>query len=57
MPIFKCEQCLCAENTALCDYWARKYKGEKLLCSECDPNIRKWHNKFEKRPFRQEDLE
>jgi len=50
MPIFKCEKCGCAENTALGWYWAAKalaedadwsevgeeYKGKKL-CSECAP--------------------
>lgn len=50
MPIFKCEKCGCAENTALGWYWAREmlankvdlsdvgeqYRG-KPLCSECAP--------------------
>lgn len=50
MPIFKCEKCGCAENTALGWYWSRKsladhvdlsdvgerYYG-KALCSECAP--------------------
>lgn len=50
MPIFKCEKCGCAENTALGWYWSRElladeadwsdvgeqYRG-KALCSECAP--------------------
>ena len=47
MPIFKCSECGCIENTALCNYWYRK-GIEKLppLCSECEGG--KWHGKFEK---------
>ena len=50
MPLFKCEQCGCVENTALCFYWPRKVDKKPLLCSECDPVIGKWHGRFEKRP-------
>ena len=56
MPVFECEKCGCVENTALCNYWVRKSgydfdtggKAEVLpaLCSECDPDIGKWHGKF-----------
>lgn len=54
MPIFKCEKCGCAENTALGWYWCaslcaedvdwaevgEEYKG-KHLCSECAPKYYK----------------
>jgi len=53
MSIFKCEKCGCAENTALCMYWMRK-KGEPALCSECDPEMNKWHNCFPKVPYKNE---
>ena len=49
MPLFKCEECGCVENTALCWYWPRQAKKQSLLCSECDPDIGKWHGMFEKR--------
>lgn len=49
MPLFRCVKCGCVENTACCNYWSRKSKGEDLLCSECDPNIGKWHGRFAKR--------
>ena len=46
MPVFRCEKCGCMENTACCYYWSR---GKGLaLCSECDPRIKKWHNRFPK---------
>lgn len=48
MSLFKCSKCGCVENTALCRYWMRKEDGNKGLCSECDPQIRKWHNLFPK---------
>ena len=51
MPIFKCDECGCVENTALSGYWWRKSNGkDKALCSECDPKIGKWHGVFEKMP-------
>ena len=43
MPIFECEQCHAAENTALGEFWGR----EKKLCSECATG--KWHGEFEKK--------
>lgn len=55
MSIFMCEKCGCVENTACCNYWESKYPYEggsskALLCSECDPDIGRWHGRFEKRP-------
>lgn len=46
MPCFRCSKCGCVENTAACNYW-NKEKG-KALCSECDPEIKKWHGRFPK---------
>lgn len=51
MPNFACTQCGCVENTACCNYWTR-VTMDKLpaLCSACDPDIGKWHGRFEQRP-------
>lgn len=50
MPIFQCSKCGCVENTALCNYWWGVVHDKKPpLCSECDPEIGKWHGKFEKK--------
>lgn len=60
MPLFKCEQCGCVENTALSNYWTRNINWDSTnaeplknpaLCSECDPEIGKWHGQFPKRPW------
>ena len=63
MSAFKCEKCGCVENTATSNYWSQKYpfqvteekpfpadvNSEKpKLCSECDPDIGKWHGCFPK---------
>lgn len=46
MSLFRCEQCGCVENTALCLYWTR---GDgPALCSACDPKIGAWHGVFER---------
>ena len=54
MPIFRCTKCGCIENTACSNYWSQVtvHDGEKQepLCSECDPEIGKWHNNFPKNP-------
>jgi hypothetical protein len=50
MPLFACTQCGCVENTACCNYWTRTTMDKlPALCSECDPDIGKWHGRFEKR--------
>jgi hypothetical protein len=60
MPLFECSKCHCYENTALSN-WAVRYlhapknaAGVKVvqppLCSECDPEIGKWHDEFPKIP-------
>ena len=43
MPLFKCEECGCVENTAVGCYWGR----DRKLCSECGDG--KWHDIFKKR--------
>lgn len=48
MSLVRCHICGCVENTALC-YAFEHTKDKQYLCSECDPQIGKWHGKFEKR--------
>jgi hypothetical protein len=48
MSLFQCDECGCCENTALCHYAWRTYKGQSALCSACDPDIRKWAGRFER---------
>jgi len=43
MPLYKCDECGCVENTATGSYWGEKDK----LCSECSTG--EWHGIFEKR--------
>jgi len=43
MPLYKCNECGCIENTAVGSYWGK----EEKLCSECSTG--EWHGKFEKR--------
>ena len=47
MSIFRCSKCGCVENTATSNYWTRD--GKPPLCSECDPEIKKWHGVFKKK--------
>lgn len=49
MPLFKCSSCGCVENTAVCHYWS-DFRERPPLCSECDPQIGKWHGLFDKKP-------
>jgi hypothetical protein len=49
MPLFSCSSCKCIENTACCNYWDDVISNKPVLCSECDPEIKKWHGTFEKR--------
>lgn len=44
MGCFRCLKCGCIENTAVSNYWSGSH-----LCSECDPQIGKWHGRFEKK--------
>jgi len=46
MSLFRCVQCGCVENTATSRFW---FRGDgPALCSECDPQIGRWHGIFEK---------
>lgn len=49
MPLFRCSKCGCIENTALSYRWMGGWMGEESLCSECDPEIGKWHGEFPKK--------
>lgn len=50
--MFKCEKCGVAENSALCYYNMTRWDDNKPnLCSECDPEINKWHGCFPKKPY------
>jgi len=51
MPIFVCSKCHCLENTACCEFWCRDREKNPPLCSECDPEIGKWHGSFPKTPY------
>lgn len=47
MSLFVCQECRTIENTALCSFWLRtQLTKDRALCSACDPEIRKWHNRF-----------
>ncbi len=49
MPLYRCEQCNCVENTGLANYWQRKMDRQPLICSVCDPDIGTWHGHFPRR--------
>ena len=71
MPLFKCENCGCIENTACGHYWSKdikRFKGTeyaKALCSECTPTTYpdgstnrkggKWHGQFPKEQATEKD--
>lgn len=47
MPLFECTKCHVVDNTALTNFWeTRLPNGGPALCSECDPDIGKWHGAF-----------
>lgn len=50
MSLFACENCGVVENTALCGivFDRHRPRGEQrvLICSLCNPDIRKWHGFF-----------
>lgn len=48
MPLYECERCHCVENTALTNFWESLAEGKPRLCSECDPEIGRWHGSFPK---------
>lgn len=50
MPLFQCEKCGCIENTACADgYWCSIINNSLKICSECDSQTAKWHDRFPKR--------
>lgn len=50
MPLFECSKCGAADNTAVGNFWSFHMDKQPPLCSECDPEIGKWHGLFEKQP-------
>lgn len=46
MSLFACEECNVVENTALCGWVERPGGGRHMLCSQCNPDIGKWHGIF-----------
>ena len=55
MPAFRCSKCGCVENTACSNYWHHvapmdDEEKQEPLCSQCDPEIGKWHGEFPKLP-------
>jgi hypothetical protein len=46
ISFFKCSNCGCVEDTALCYYWPARLRETPALCSACDPKIAKWHDQF-----------
>ena len=55
MALFVCEKCRTIENTACCDFWLRNVDKPlclgTALCSACDPDIGKWHGRFERQTY------
>jgi primosomal protein N' len=54
MGLFRCEKCNVIENTALCNFWINYdnfTKKRSILCSQCDPKINKWHNRFPREQY------
>lgn len=49
MPLYECSKCHAVENTAMANYWWKvQHEKQPALCSECDPDIGKWHGEFPK---------
>jgi hypothetical protein len=46
MSFFRCSNCGCVEDTALCNYWVARIRDIPTVCSGCDCNIGKWHGQF-----------
>ena len=47
MSLVRCTKCGCVENTACC-HWFDHLEDKQYLCSECDPEIGRWHGRFAK---------
>jgi hypothetical protein len=48
MPLYECSACHAVDRTSLANFWNRLREKNPALCSECDPEIGKWHGQFEK---------
>lgn len=58
MPVFQCDKCKCVDNTACSNYWHHRHpmsddegkypEPTPPLCSQCDPEIGKWHGMFKR---------
>lgn len=46
MPLYECFECGSVDNTALTNFWDAHMNNKPILCSACDPDIGKWHDKF-----------
>lgn len=47
MPLFECTVCHIVDNTAVTNFWWDvQHDGKPALCSQCDPQIGKWHDRF-----------
>lgn len=51
MSLFVCDTCGCVENTATSNYWRRRALHMAALCSQCDPEIAKWHGLFRRKEW------
>lgn len=57
MPLFECQQCGMVDHTALSNFWMRQLEEKPLLCSECDPEIGKWHGRFPRMTLAEHDAQ
>lgn len=48
MSLFRCTECGHVENTAVSNYVVRRLERKPPLCSQCDPEIGKWHGRFKR---------
>lgn len=48
MSIFRCSKCGYVDNTALTNHYKVLVNGADPLCSECDPDLAKWHGRFKR---------
>lgn len=55
MGLFVCSQCRAVDNTAVTNWAVRTARRQPPLCSECDPEIGRWHGKFPKQEFTEAD--
>lgn len=51
--LFRCDKCGCVEESELVGGLSAR-PDDPLLCSECDPEIQKWHGLFPKQQYNPE---